>query len=140
MVLRHITGSGFTVAMVVLIALRVPAFGFCACEENFTLTQKPCCLLETAEMSECGCCPCQVEDSTTPCSDCMAIISLDPGHFLWSADSFHGGKGSEDPKVLPGGLQVQLPLFSCSALSGVIRKSPPPRSLPAFLRSGAWRL
>ena len=140
--LRRITGSGFTIAMIILIALRIPAFAFCECKEDLVLNKESCCSeLPEAQVPECGCCPLEETlPESWPCSDCIVILSIDPGHYTWSADEFQTKTTAGSPPAVRAGLQDQLSPPSVAIPAGSIRGSPPPCALPDFLLGQVLRL
>ncbi len=140
-VLRRISGSGFAIAMILLIALRIPVFAFCACEEHFILNNGACCPEQAAiEDPECGCCPTETPAAQEPCRDCVFVFSLDPGDFNWSADSSQAKHVAEAPAALPAGFQDDLPPAPRVSLHGSIRGSPPLEPFPVLLWTRVLRL
>lgn len=141
-VLRRISGSGFAIAMILLIALRIPAFAFCACDQHVILNNGACCPEQAAiEAPECGCCPAEAPAAKEPCRDCVIVFSLDPGDFNWSADSSQAKRVGEAPAALPAGFQHDLPpALSRLSLHGSIRGSPPLEPFPVLLQIQVLRL
>ena len=139
---RRITGSGFTIAMIILIALRIPAFAFCECRENLVLNKESCCPTSpAAQASEVDCCHLEeIPAESRPCSDCIVILSIDPGHYTWSSDGFQAKPAWESPTAIQAGLQDQLLLPSVALPAASIRGSPPPCALPDFLLGQVLRL
>ncbi len=141
-VLRRISGSGFALAMVVLIALRLPALGFCLCEHHLVLNSGACCV-EAAAVEQSGCEHC-VELSqaeTAPCRDCVVILSLDPGEFNWSARQFTPAQQDGTPLPIPAGYQdLLLPAPLPGTIAGPLSGSPPPGDSGIYLRTQVLRL
>ncbi|MDP7654818.1 MAG: hypothetical protein QF706_02035 [Roseibacillus sp.] len=140
--LRRISGSGFAIAMILLIALRIPAFAFCACDQHVILNNGACCPEQSAaQAQECDCCPSETAARNEPCRDCVIIFSLDPGDFNWSADSSRAKLVEEAPPVLRAGFQDDLrPDLSRVSLHGSIRGSPPLEPFPVLLQIQVLRL
>ena len=141
-VLRRVTGSGFTLAMILLIALRVPAFAFCLCEQDVILNNGICCHQESACHSlDSSCCPFEVASAIEPCRDCVIVLSLDPGDFNWSGTSTQLQQFEEAPEALPVGLQDKaLQTLPSVSLDGSVRGSPPPDAFPVPVRTGVLKL
>ena len=140
--LRRVSGSGFAIAMILLIALRIPAFAFCACDQQVILNNGACCPDQpTAQAQECGCCPAETAARSEPCRDCVIVISLNPGDFNWSAESSQAKRVEEAPPVLRAGFQDDLrPDLSRASLHGSIRGSPPLEPFPVLLQIQVLRL
>ena len=128
--------------MILLIALRIPAFAFCACDQHVILNNGACCPEQAAiEAPECGCCPTEAPAAKEPCRDCVIVFSLDPGDFNWSADSSQTKRVAEAPTALPAGFQNDLPpALSRVSPHGSIRGSPPLEPFPVLLRTRVLRL
>ena len=118
--------------MILLIVLRIPAFAYCACEQNFILNNGACCPEETAvQIAECGCCPTETPAAQEPCRDCVIVFSLDPGDFNWFPGSSQAKHLAEAPAALPAGFQHDLsPPLSRVSPHGSIRGSPPIEPFP----------
>ena len=126
--------------MILLIALRIPALAFCECKENLVLNGACCPEEQAAQVSECECCPLESSTGAIPCSDCIVILSLDPGGFTWAPDTFAAKQPRESSEPLPGGFQDQFLLPFISAQARSIRGSPPLGTVPAHSRSQILRL
>ncbi|HJM64490.1 MAG: hypothetical protein QF405_02970 [Roseibacillus sp.] len=128
--------------MILLIALRIPAFAFCACDQHVILNNGACCPEQSAaQAQECDCCPSETAARNEPCRDCVIIFSLDPGDFNWSADSSRAKLVEEAPPVLRAGFQDDLrPDLSRVSLHGSIRGSPPLEPFPVLLQIQVLRL
>ena len=141
-VLQRVTGSGFVLAMMLLIALRVPAFAFCLCEQDVILNNGICCHQESpCQSPDSTCCPIEAVADIEPCRDCLIVISLDPGNFNWSGASSQLQQFEEAPGDLPVGLQDKvLQALPPVSPNGSVRGSPPPEPFPVLVRTGILRL
>jgi len=130
------------VAMIFLIALRIPAFAFCPCEQDLTLNNGECCQQECAvESPVSGCCSTEVPGDIKSRQNCLIVLSLDPGHFNWSGSQSHCPQGKEAPVALPMGIQSEiLPAQPFVFLDGSIRGSPPSKALSVLIRTTILRL
>lgn len=126
--------------MILLIALRIPALAFCECEQEITLSNHASCQQDAAEeTSSCACCETVAEEP--PCENCIVVLSLDPGDFNWSSNTFEPKEVTGGPLAHPAGLQDDLPPRPIATLSaGSIRGSPPSGPFPAYLRTQVLRL
>ncbi len=140
-VFRRVTGSGFALAMIFLIVLRVPAFAFCLCEQDVILNNGICCHEQSACQSPDSCCPAEAVVDIEPCRDCVIILSLDPGDFSWSGANTQLQQFEEAPGALPVGIQDDvLQALAPVLLNDSIRGSPPPDPIPVLVRTGIMRL
>ena len=75
--------------MIFLIALRIPAFAFCECQQDVVLNSGTCCVEESVNEDCCHCCD-EIQEvaEASPCNDCLRVIALDPGAFHWSPTTF----------------------------------------------------
>lgn len=128
--------------MIVLIALRVPAFAFCLCEQGLVLNNGICCHQEsTCHSPDTSCCTIEVVAAIEPCRDCVIVLSLDPGDFNWSTTSTKLPQFEETPVAVPVGIQDDtLKTLSPVILNSSIRGSPPPEPFPVLIRTGVLRL
>ncbi|MFP6867675.1 MAG: hypothetical protein VCA35_17165 [Roseibacillus sp.] len=140
--LRKISGSGFALAMIAIIALRLPVLGFCLCESDVIFNGEVCCDQAATQQSSCGCCSEVVTVSEEePCRDCVVVLSLDPGDFQWSAAQFSPAQEDGATVALPVGLQDDLlPKSHPGQIAGSIRGSPPLGSSAVYFRSQVLRL
>lgn len=141
--LRRVSASSFALVMVAIIALRIPALGFCLCEHDLIINGGFCCPTAAqpaaTPSSHCDCCP--EAPVPSPCDDCVVVLSLDPGEFLWTAHSFSPAPPHATPVLLPVGLQDEILLPATPAsLTGLIRGSPPSGDLAASSRTEVLRL
>ena len=135
--------------MVLLIALRLPALGFCLCQNDLVLNGSPCCTgpmgssapVSSSSCQGCESCPLTDSGPCTPCEDCVVVLSLDPGDFLWSSGE---GSPSQEEGAPPSFSRAAEAGFSpplrVSLPAGLIRGSPPPGAFLAFLRTQVLRL
>ena len=128
--------------MILLIALRIPAFAFCECQQNVTLNNGACCVEEVSEESDCGCCHMgESLEAIVPCNnDCLHVLSVDPGNFLWSAKAFQAqADDAIDHPVWHQSKVDLLPHGEHTTRKLPIRGSPPTTFL-AHLRTQVLRL
>ena len=91
--------------MILIIALKHTALGFCLCQQEFTTAGSgcDCAQEEAAAEASCGCCPDESNDNSAPvpCDDCMVEVSVDPGDYLWSSKAFEPTDEIGIPLALP---------------------------------------
>lgn len=131
--------------MIAIVALRVPALGFCLCQHELILNPGTCCQPSEPKPSSCECGEvCQEAPPATapePCRDCVVILSLDFGDFSWTGTQFAPDPQNSSPVLLPGGLHDEAPhLFQPANAAIPIRGSPPGESTPLYLRTQVLRL
>ena len=130
--------------MVALVALRLPVLGFCLCQNDLVLNSGTCCSEPESHLVQgsCGSCKeCSANLEPAPCDDCVVVLSLDPGDFIWSATQFSPAAPSAVPLAAPAGSRDDVLLKSQVALAaGPIRESPPPGSSPLSMRTQVLRL
>lgn len=124
--------------MIAIIALRIPAFGYCLCNEEVFLSSDPCA---HQQAESCPCCPDEAPSPKPDCEDCVLVLSLDPGDFSWSAPTFSPAPQLAAPIALPSGLQDDpfLGLAANPSRLG-IRGSPPPPASGSAPRNRILRL
>ena len=131
--------------MVVIIALKHAALGFCLCDQQFTLDHCTCLDPQPVEAIEpaCGCCPeADLSDPIPPepCKDCMIQVSVDPGDFLWASDPVPTPGTDGITISLPSGFGDEVrPSHHEDPVGTPIRGSPPNRT-PLYLRTQVLRL
>lgn len=140
--LRRISGSGFAVVLIAIIAFKHAALGFCLCQEQLILSNCDCPHEAPATApASCGCCEEETaEAQPDPCHDCVVPITIETGDFLWSAASFSPLEQENAPLPpfsLPHHDALAKPCVI--AASGPARGSPPPGP-PLFLRTQVLRL
>ena len=129
-------------AMVVLIALRIPAFGFCLCEQDLTLNNGICCQQGAClEKDNPDCCSSEPAGDSSVCRDCVIPLSLDLGDFNWSGAQFNVQNVRDIPATLSRGIRSFLqPGNPTLSLKGSIRGSPPVIALSVLRRTGILKL
>ena len=134
------TGSSLTLAMIALIVLRIPALGFCPCEQDLTLNNGFCCH-EDSTLADSDCCSSAPLETVNLCKDCLIVLSLDPGDFNWSGSQAQLPNLKEAPSALPAGIQSNFqPGQSPPFLHGLSRGSEPPGRPMVLRQTGILRL
>ena len=142
--LRGVSGSGLTLAMIFLIVLRIPALGFCLCQQDITLNNGACCYDASSLAnfpSNANCCSSTTEETVKACQDCVVLLSLDPGDFNWSGPPSRFEKPTKSSGTFPIGIQNLIQTKqSRLILPGATRGSPPPEPIPVLRRTGILKL
>lgn len=128
--------------MIMLIALRLPVLGFCLCENHVIVNDGNCCPEVICEQSTCDSCPeSKVQTGIEPCSDCVVVLSLDPGDFQWSAAQFSPAEEDATPLPVPVSFHDDLfPKATSFSSAAPIRGSPPLGNFAISLRTQVLRL
>ncbi|MBQ64965.1 MAG: hypothetical protein CL957_08230 [Euryarchaeota archaeon] len=126
--------------MIALIVLRIPALGFCPCEQDLTLNNGFCCH-EDSTLVDSDCCSSAPLETVNLCKDCLIVLSLDAGDFNWSGSQAQLPILKEAPSALPAGIQSNFqPWQSPRFLHGFSRGSEPPGRLMVLRQTGILRL
>ncbi len=134
------SGLGFVIAMVLIVAMKHAALGFCLCSQTIVLNDCECHASVHPGEDTGGCCS-NEDPAPDPRDDCVVLFSLDPGDFLWNA-------GSEPRPTLT------CPALNPAAKGDFSRLAPvagqrfappdargsPDHGVPLFLRNGVLRL
>ena len=137
---RKLTGSGFAIVLIAIIAVKHVALGFCLCTHEYFVSDCPC---TCATLPTSSCCPCEEEESPAeePCRDCSVPVSLDVGDFLWAADTFSlPAQTGPDLALAADRFHDQLPPGRILSLKDSIRGAPPAGPPPHLLRTTVLRL
>lgn len=137
---RTWTGSILAAVLIILIAVKHLALGFCLCNDEIFVTECPCACFAAPGDPPCNGREREEVPTESPSDDCIVAISLDAGDFFWNTDTFHP---SQQPgnSVGPAEAPCVSPLHTgrVDALGAPTRGSPP-AGLPAFLRTTVLRL
>ena len=140
--IRRLTGSGLTLAMIALIVLRIPALGFCPCEQDLTFSGGFCC--EDHAIScvfGSNCCSSESSEEEKSCQDCLIVLSFDPGDFNWSGPRAQFLDLKTAPTALPAGRQNGYkPERAPLSLNSPTRKTEPPGQTVVLMKTGILRL
>lgn len=128
--------------MIIIIALKHAALGFCLCQEEFTHAGMTCdCAESVAVESTCGCCPTeQGAVGAPPCDDCVVEVSVDPGEFLWSAQTFEPSDEIGSALTVPTAIENLRSRALATGPSFAPLRGSPPGGPPLFLRTRVLRL
>lgn len=152
---RKILALSFLLVMTMVIALKHPVLGYCACLNSYFTGNCLCEQTSSTGAAEEGqsCNGCCSETQTAekkshgPCDDCSQQLSIDTGDFVWdNTDNRLDSKVGQTPENDVFFPAYPSPLSLAASTCAPIRGGPPPPdavfsyNVPVYLKHSVLRL